>query len=530
MLLRVGISPGRFRRVQLRSVPESVDHLKDILREMLELEGEFSLQFEDPDFENALTDLQSIDELPPDRSVLKVVWDNIASLAMESPACALSDTSSVSSLDTASTSSHSDTLGSPNFYRKLKAAKDLPSPGSVQIPKFSLDVELRLKQGNEVYKQTKTPIVPTREMKSAIITAIVESIFASDCYPDKADMKCYAAALVAKHPCLTEDGPGTGYDGWLVSLWFKVGNYRTKLRKAGHAEVSVNKKKADTEEGMKFRIKKARRAEVNFLPPHAEGQSDESLDDLRSQMMKETEKKTFDAKFIKETMDVTFSLRRREVIEIQPLVQVLRDRWPALFFKDEICREFFRITQIDLMTSFRSSLARFTPALLKYYRKKKESAGSEITTLLAPLDDQVADIADLRERVALEGLPLVLKEDNGCLFRKCFDTDAEETYTKGVKIGILSVVEDDGVAARRSLPNVVNIAVILEETVVLDDINDLPSAVGYLFGLLYACNMEYPKGLNYTFEVIQKVFLELDAQNCSARAISLRRKIFEFLR
>ena len=55
----------------------------------------------------------------------------------------------------------------------------------------------------------------------------------------------------------------------------------------------------------------------------------------------------------------------------------------------QICREFFRITQIDLMTSFRSSLARFTPALLKYYRKKKESAGSEITTLLAPLDDQV---------------------------------------------------------------------------------------------------------------------------------------------
>ncbi|KAL2079481.1 hypothetical protein ACEWY4_001208 [Coilia grayii] len=500
MLLRVYISPDNIRRVKLPGLPESVDRLKNILRELLGLEGGFSLQFEDPDFGNALCNLHSIDELPADKSVLKVVWDNIAlsDSPTQSPARYMSDTSSVTSLDTASTSSHSDTLGSPTFYRKLKTAKDLPSPGSIQIPTFSLDVELRLKQGNEIYRQTKTPIAPSREMKSAICTAIVESIFATDCYPDKADMKCYAAALVTKHPCLTEDGPGTGYDGWLVSLWFKVGNYRNKLRKAGHAEVSVNKKKADSEEGMKFRLKKARRAEVNFLPPHAEGQSHESLDDLRLQMTKETEKKIFDANFIKDTMAVTFSLRRREVVEIQPLVQVLRDRWPALFHKDEICREFFRITQIDLMTSFRSSLEKFTPALLKYYRKKKEHAGSELTTLLAPLDDQ--------------------------------DTDAEETYTKGVKISILSVLEDDGVAARRSLPNVLNIAIILEEAVVLKDIKDLPSAVGYLIGLLYACNMEYPKELRYTFEVIQKVFLELDAQDCSARALSLRRKIFEFLR
>ncbi|KAL2102047.1 hypothetical protein ACEWY4_003808 [Coilia grayii] len=137
---------------------------------------------------------------------------------------------------------------------------------------------------------------------------------------------------------------------------------------------------------------------------------------------------------------------------------------------------------------------------------------------------------DLRRSVALEGLLLVLKESSGCLFRKCLDTDAEEIYTKGVKISILSVLEDDGVAARRSLPNVLNITIILEEAVVLIDIKDLPSAVGYLIGLLYACNMEYPKELRYTFEVIQKMLLELDAQDCFARALSLRRKIFKFLK
>lgn len=101
---------------------------------------------------------------------------------------------------------------------------------------------------------------------------------------------------------------------------------------------------------------------------------------------------------------------------------------------------------------------------------------------------------------------------------------------KGVKIGILSVVEDDGVAERRSIPTVANIVVILEEAVVVEDIKALPSAVGYLLGLLYACIMEYPKGLQCTFKVIQKSFLELDVRKCSARAISLRNKIFEYLR
>lgn len=328
------ISPDNIRRVKLPGPPESVDQLKDILRETLGLQGQFSLQFEDPDFGNALCNLHSIDELPVDKSVLKVVWD-IASNDTMTLASEMSDTCSLLSLDTASTSSQSDSLGSPDFSKNLKTQKDLPKPGSIQIPKFSLDVELRLKKGNETYKQTKTPVVPPREMKSAICTKIVESIFASDCYPEKADVMSAAAALVEKHPCLTEDGPGSGYDGWIVSLWFKVGNYRNKLRKAGHAEVSVNKRKKDSEEGVKYRLKKARRAEVNFIPPHPEGHSDDSLEDLRLQMIKETEKKKIDRAFIKETMDVTFFLRRREVVDIEPLVTVLRDRWPALFCKDE---------------------------------------------------------------------------------------------------------------------------------------------------------------------------------------------------
>lgn len=109
------------------------------------------------------------------------------------------------------------------------------------------------------------------------------------------------------------------------------------------------------------------------------------------------------------------------------------------------------------------------------------------------------------------------------------DTDAEEDYTKDVKIGILTAIEDD-VAAVKSLPTVINTAIILEETVVLQDIKDVPSAFAYLFGLLYAINMEYPKNLKYTFEVIQKIFLGLGGNSCSARTQSLRSKMLACLR
>lgn len=39
--------------------------------------------------------------------------------------------------------------------------------------------------------------------------------------------------LINKHPCLKEQGSPDGCSSWKHSLKFKMGNYRTKLRKAG---------------------------------------------------------------------------------------------------------------------------------------------------------------------------------------------------------------------------------------------------------------------------------------------------------
>lgn len=101
------------------------------------------------------------------------------------------------------------------------------------------------------------------------------------------------------------------------------------------------------------------------------------------------------------------------------------------------------------------------------------------------------------------------------------DSDTEDGATKGVAVGILFVL-GDGVPTSSAM--VQDIAGILEEAVVLDDVPDLPTALAYLFGLLYALNISNPKALKYTFETFQHLFMEIGS-DCSQRVRSLQKKI-----
>ncbi|MED6268199.1 hypothetical protein CHARACLAT_019995, partial [Characodon lateralis] len=84
------------------------------------------------------------------------------------------------------------------------------------------------------------------------------------------------------------------------------------------------------------------------------------------------------------------------------------------------------------------------------------------------------------------------------------DTDPEEEKTNRLTVGILTVLEDDGDSPAT---NVTNLAVVVEETIILQDLPDLPTAFAYLFELIYTLNLQYPKDLRYTFETIQKIFM-----------------------
>lgn len=100
--------------------------------------------------------------------------------------------------------------------------------------------------------------------------------------------------------------------------------------------------------------------------------------------------------------------------------------------------------------------------------------------------------------------------------------DREDDVINGVVIGILLVVEN----VMDPLPAFYNeVALVIEEEVVMRHLSDVPNAFLNLMGLVYALNLDYPKELKFTFEVIQRLFIGLGSDSCTAKVHSLKSKL-----
>lgn len=73
----------------------------------------------------------------------------------------------------------------------------------------------------------------------------------------------------------------------------------------------------------------------------------------------------------------------------------------------------------------------------------------------------------------------------------------------------------------------VDVCVVIEGSRVLNGCGNITTACTLLMGLIYALNLQYAKNLKYTFEVFQKLFLELDGMKLLKKIQSLRCKLLE---
>ncbi|XP_052005363.1 uncharacterized protein LOC127659538 [Xyrauchen texanus] len=196
----------------------------------------------------------------------------------------------------------------------------------------------------------------------------------------------------------------------------------------------------------RFSLKKTKRGEVNHVPDHPESYTEDDLEDLRSSLVEAMKKKNKDMEFIRQKMDITFSLRRMEIVEMEPMVSEVLERWPGLFLEEQICQEFTRVTTKDLMGTFKAALEMFTPRLLKLYRARKGAFSREMETLLEMLDKQNRHLTSqvIADRQLWKVFPYFCGRILGSFSPRCLATDADDKQMKGIKMGVLTLLDDGG--------------------------------------------------------------------------------------
>uniref|UniRef100_A0A3B4V1I8 Sterile alpha motif domain containing 3 n=1 Tax=Seriola dumerili TaxID=41447 RepID=A0A3B4V1I8_SERDU len=429
----------------------------------------------DPLFNNALCNLTDVSELP-DRATLKII--------------SLESFSSVSSTLSSPHTSDTDILYTSE--EKSQMMRPDPWPSAFDIPDFSVDVNFRLRQGDLACMQEGIRMDVSRDMKHVILERLAEAMYKYTAYPTEEHCQEVAAALIAKHPCLKEAGSRTGYCGWKNSIKFKMGNFRTKMRRSGMADVTVNgnKQKKDFPEGAPScsNIKRAKSSETNFLPNFPNGENADSLESVRRQLENEAKKRLPDSADVKKMMDQTFALRRKEIVEEQ--------RWPVLFTESQVCNS------LEFNVGTRAHVYPQIFFLIFFFH-------IFFWLLFFCHLFHETDITTTRTAV-LQCLPLYLGDNSSEFFLSCSVNFSQ------VPVGVLRVMTDD-------MPPVINsIAIILEGNIVMDEVPTTSLGLCLLFGLIYALHLDYPKGMKNTFEFIQKTLLNLGQQKLSPKLQTLK--------
>ncbi|XP_027008640.2 uncharacterized protein LOC113646527 isoform X1 [Tachysurus fulvidraco] len=516
--LRVIIDETAVHKLTLPDgIPSTIDELLAVAKDHFQLQGSISVMYMDKDFENQFFTLTSTD-LVKDKDTIKLVKIEPSVILTLTPINEAADNSPPLSLnnsfqDEISSISSSDTT----ILQPSPECRSEVWPTNFVIPTFSYDVETILQKANDYFKSNGTHL-HNSSINSNVLEKLAEQIFSYTAYPTGLQILAVVEALLNKHPCLKEPGTSfSGMYGWQHRFKYKMANYRSKLRKREIPcpEVNINSLRSNLpgEKNPAKNCKRTRRAEVIYLPPHPSGETKDSLEVERQELLSEVKKKN-NYNVIKEKMAKTFSYRRIEVVSGCPSVEDFKKRWPALFCEAEMKEEFRRITTTSLEQSFMYKLDLYTPKLIALMKLKGGITGTKLRPHLDKLSQNQS--IEVRREAIIRSLILYLGEKEEELFEECLEDSRSDTMQHILKILVVygAGVEDS-----------VDVSIILEGREILTGCHNVAKACALLMGLIYALNLAYPKDLRYTFEVFQKLFLELDGIKLSSKVQTLKSKL-----
>lgn len=130
---------------------------------------------------------------------------------------------------------------------------------------------------------------------------------------------------------------------------------------------------------------------------------------------------------------------------------------------------------------------------------------------------EVEDIGSRREYV-LKGLITFLGEDAKDL-KKYRGSSGDDALMELKQLTIaVFVIRKEGEGLKEPPED---IGIVIEGVEVLHDLTSVASACALLLGLIYALNLAYPKALRFTFEVFQKIFMQLEQHKMSPEVQNL---------
>ncbi|KAL6481140.1 hypothetical protein MHYP_G00092200 [Metynnis hypsauchen] len=508
--LRVILTPDDTRKLILPDgIPKTMGELMDEVSKLCALSGNFRLQYQDRDFGDALVNLISTTELEDFAAIKVIPITDDCSQEFNLTVC--DDLMPQSSDDT-------EILSSPS---SSASTRTWMWPREFQIPVFSYDTELQLEKGNAVYRSDMTRLTLSSKTKSDILEKLAEEIFKYKAYPTDADFSDVAEALIKKHPCLSEPGSYNRCYGWKQRLKTKMGNYRTQLKGIGCSELIANslKSKAPEDALPAKKVKRPRRGEANHIPDIPAGETIDKLENERLSLLSEVKKRN-NRSVIREKMAKTFSLRRKEIVEKEPKIEELKERWPALFTMDEINNEFLRITTVPLQPRFLASLDKHHSKLIDIIRNKGGVVREKTQKILKVLDQSLE--VNLKRECLLKCLTVYLGEDVDSLIKEYLVAQKEEAETelKRCAMAVFVIREDED-----PLQPAHDIGIGIEGVEVLNELPSVAHACAMLFGLIYAVNLSYPGELKYTFDALQKIFIEIEPKKMTRKVCSLSAKL-----
>ncbi|CAC5426220.1 unnamed protein product [Mytilus coruscus] len=289
---------------------------------------------------------------------------------------------------------------------------------------------------------------------------------------------------------------------WKDKLVFKFSNARKRIDKNQPEVISRSKTKTNknpqpqTEDSSVFVWGLAR-----FLPPLLV--SEDSISQQgHIDWLKREHKKTIsdiDISTINMKMDLTFSYRRKQIVEDKVGVKELIDMFPWLQSRQEILKEFQRLkpnTPLDdLEELFTIGLKKYREAIMKLLNgKKKPGYLTEIESVRAYFRiESQRDFAD--ECTAIISLLILLKEKPEKVI--CFKDAAkpDSTIIINVKDKLLSV---DKCAFE-----------VVIEGVTIFECENFIEAISSIIGCIYTFNLAYPKPWEKFFTFIQNVIIGL---------------------